>query len=234
MVLNIQIHPQKQISPMMFDEKSLNWLDIFSQWYMVLPLTVIIFRWKTFDIIHRRVSYYVFFNIGFAIVTKIFAELKINNYFLFYFASPLMLWFIYRIFEPSIGMFKMWIYIKMLVVGFAIFVLIDMIWIEDFLKIFPENIYPPQEIILLFIIYYYLYVFSKEARQDFSLLFISIGIGLYALIILFILIYNPYLGFVPNTLGYFIWAGIGSFAEILTNSFISYGLYIARPKSVNQ
>ena len=218
----------------MFDEKLLNWLDIFSQWYMILPLTVIIFKWKTFDTIHRRVAYYVFFNVGFAIITKIFAELKINNYFLFYLASPLLLWFIYRIFEPSIEMLSMWKYIRMLVIGFAVFVLIDMIWIEDFKKTFPENIYPPQEIILLFIIYYYLYIFSKEARQDFSLLFISIGIGLYALIILFILIYNPYLGFVPNTLGYFIWAGIGSFAEILTNSFISYGLYIARPKSINQ
>ena len=219
---------------MMFDEKLLNWLDVFSQWYMVLPLTIIVFRWKTYDKIHRRVVYYVFFNAGFAIVTKIFAELKINNYFLYYLASPLMLWFIYRIYEPSISGLKMWKYIKISVIVFAVFVLIDMIWIEDFKKIFPENIYPPQEIILLFIIYYYLYIFSREARRDFSLLLISIGIGVYALIILFILIYNPYLGFIPNTLGHFLWAGIGSFAEILTNSFISYGLYIAIPKSNNQ
>lgn len=104
-----------------------------------------------------------------------------------------------------------------------------MFWIEDLDK-FPNNVYPLQEIIVLMMVYFYFYIFSKEARQEFSALWVSLGIGLSALIILIILIYNPYLGFKPNTIGDFIWNGLGSFTTIISYSFVSYGLYIARPK----
>jgi hypothetical protein len=214
----------------MLETKLLYWLQIVSSWYILVPLALSIFRWKTHDVVRRRVAWFAVFNVCFTGITLLFEKLKINNLFMFYLASPLFLWVVYRIFEPLIGTYKIWQWIKYLVIGFAIFVVIDMFWIEDFRTKFPDNIYPAQEIIILLMVYYFLYIFSKEARQDFSSLWISIGIGISALLILISLIYNPYLGFKPNTFGYFVWVGLGSISDILSYSFITYGLYIARPK----
>jgi hypothetical protein len=172
----------------------------------------------------------VIFNISFTGLTTLLDKLEVNNLFVFYIASPIFLWVIYRIFEPLIGTYKIWNFIKWMVIGFTIFVIIDMLWIENYRTKFPNNVYPPQEIIVLLIVYYYLYIFSKEARQDFSTLWVTIGIGFSALITLIILLYFPFLGFKPNTLGDFIWNGLGSFSSIISYSFVSYGLYIAKPK----
>lgn len=218
----------------MIETKFLSWLQTFSSWYIILPLLIVIFRWNTHNVFTRRVAWYVIFNILFTITGTVLAELDINNLFIFYLASPMLLWIVFRIFEPLIGSYKFWRYIKVMVIIFTIFVLIDMFWIENFRTKFPNNIYPPQEVIALIIIYYYLFIFSKEARQDFSSLWVAIGIGISALITLVVLIYFPYLGFKPNTLGDFIWNGLGSFSSIISYSFVSYGLYIAKPKLSSQ
>lgn len=213
----------------MIETKILNLLYIVSQWYIVVPLFFIILRWNSHDNVRRRVAWYILFNISFVLITFLLAKFKINNLFIFYLTSPVFLWIVYKIFEPEIGKYKMWKFIQISLVGFFIFVFIDMFFIENYRTKFPDNIYPPQEVIILLIVYFYLYIFSREARKDFSLLWISIGIGVSALIMLIILIYTPTLGLSPNTLGYFINAGLSSFSEILSYSFIAYGLYIARP-----
>ena len=218
----------------MIETKFLSWLQTFSSWYISLPLLIVIFRWNTHDLFRRRVAWYVIFNIVFTVLTTVLDKIDINNLFVFYLASPVFLWIVYRIFEPLIGTYKIWNLIKLMVVGFSIFVLVDMFWIENFRTKFPNNVYPPQEVIILFIIYYLLYIFSKEARQDFSSLWVAIGIGISALITLIILLYFPFLGFKPNTLGDFIWNGLGSFSSIISYSFVSYGLYIAKSKLLNQ
>ena len=214
----------------MLETKILAWLQTISSWYILLPLIIVILRWKTHDIFRRRVAYYVIFNICFTSIGTILAELDINNLFLFYLGSPMLLWIVFSIYQSVIGEYKIWKFIMVLTIAFSVFVIVDMFWIEDFRTKFPNNVYPPQEVIELIIIYYYLYIFSKEARRDFSSLWISIGIGSSALIILIVLLYNPYLGYVPNTLGYFIWAGLGSFSSIISYSCVAYGLYIAQPK----
>lgn len=218
----------------MIETKFLSWLQIFSSWYIILPLILVILRWKTHEIFTRRVAWYVIFNILFTLTGTILAELNINNLFIFYLASPIFLWIVFKIFEPLIGSYKVWKYIKVMVIIFAFYVIIDMFWIENYKTKFPNNVYPPQEVIVLFIVYYYLYIFSKEARQDFSSLWITIGIGFSALITLIILLYFPFLGFKPNTLGGFIWNGLGAFSSIISYSFVSYGLYIAKPKLSSQ
>lgn len=210
----------------MLETELLAWLQTISSWYILLPLTLVVLRWKTHDVFRRWVAYYVIFNISFTIL----ATILYPNWYLFYLTPPIFLWIVYKMFDIMIGTYKLWKQISILTAGFAIFVLIDLFWIEGQNHQFPNNIYPLQEVIVLFIIYYYLYIFSKEARQDFSALWVSIGIGASALITLIVLLYFPYLGFKPNTLGYFIWAGLGSFSSILSYSFVTYGLYIARPK----
>ena len=214
----------------MLETKILAWLQTISSWYILLPLMIVILRWKTHDVFHRRVAYYVIFNICFTSIGTILAKLDINYLFLFYLASPMLLWIVFNIYQSVIGEYKIWKMITILTIAFSVFVVVDMFWIEDFRSKFPNNVYPPQEVIELIIIYYYLYIFSKEARRDFSSLWISIGIGSSALITLIVLLYNPYLGFVPNTLGYFIWAGLGSFSSIISYSCVAYGLHIAQPK----
>ena len=214
----------------MIETNFLSWLQTFSSWYIALPLLIIIIRWKTHDVFRRRVAFYVIFNILFTLITT----LVNHNIFMFYLASPIFLWIIFNIFATVLSEYKVWNFIKWLVIGFSIFAVIDMFWIEDYKNKFPDYIYPPQEIIVLFMVYYYLYIFSKEARQDFSALWISLGIGFSALVILIILLYNPYLGFKSNTFGDFIWSGLGSFATIISYSFVSYGLYIARTSLKNQ
>jgi hypothetical protein len=213
----------------MIETKLLAWLYVISQWYIIVPLFFVILRWKSHDTIRRRVAWYILFNIGFVLITMLLARLKINNLFIFYLTSPAFLWIVYKIFEPEIGGYKTWKFIQFILIGFTIFVLIDMFFIENYKTKFPDNIYPPQEVIILIIVYFYLYIFSKEARKDFSMLWISIGICVSALILLIILLYSPTLGLSPNTIGYFINAGLSSFSEILSYSFIAYGLYIARP-----
>lgn len=214
----------------MIETEFLAWLQTFSSWYIALPLIIIIIRWKTHDVFRRRVAFYVIFNISFTLITTVVS----HNIFMFYLASPIFLWIIYTIFSTVLSEYKVWNFIKWLVIGFSIFAIIDMFWIEDYKNKFPDYIYPPQEIIVLFMVYYYLYIFSKEARQDFSSLWISLGIGFSAMVILIILLYNPYLGFRSNTLGDFIWSGLGSLATIISYSFVSYGLYIAQPSLINQ
>jgi hypothetical protein len=218
----------------MIETKLLSWLQSFSSWYIILPLLIVLFRWNAHDVFRRRVAWYVIFNISFTGLTTLLDKLDVNNLFVFYLGSPIFLWVIFRIFEPLIGTYKIWNLIKWMVIGFALFVFIDMFWIENYITKFPNNVYPPQEVIVLFIVYYYLYIFSKEARQDFSSLWVTIGIGFSALITLIILLYFPFLGFKPNTLGDFIWNGLGSFSSIISYSFVSYGLYIAKPKLSSQ
>lgn len=214
----------------MIETQLLNWLSTIAQWYLIVPFILIVFRWKTFDVIRRRVSWYIVFNIVFAVGTFLLAKMKINNLFIFYLSSPAFVWMVFRIYEPTIGNYKFWKFILIILSAFAIFVLIDMFFIENYKTKFPTNIYPSQEIIILVIVYFYLYIFSKEARQDFSLLWITIGIGISALIILIIVLYYPDTGFTENTFGHFIWAGLGSMSDIISYSFVTYGLYIARPK----
>ena len=214
----------------MLETEILDWLQTISSWYIILPLIIVILRWKTHDVFRRRVAYYVIFNICFTSIGTILSKLNINYLFLFYLASPMLLWIVFSTYQSVIGEYKIWKLITILSIAFTVFVVIDMFFIEDFRNKFPNYVYPPQEIIELIIIYYYLYIFSKEARRDFSSLWISIGIGSSALITLIVLLYNPYLGFVPNTLGYFIWAGLGSFSSIISYSCVAYGLYIAQSK----
>jgi hypothetical protein len=217
----------------MIESQLLSWLSTIAQWYLIIPFFVILYRWKTFDFIRQKVSWYIFFNISFAILTLLLAKMRINNLFIFYLSSPAFVWMVFGIYELTIGNYKIWKYIKLILISFSIFVLIDMFFIENYRTKFPANIYPSQEIIILLICYYYIYIFSKEARRDFSLFWITIGIGISALIMLVIVIYYPDTGFVENTIGHFIWAGLGSMSDIISNSFITYGLYIARPKILN-
>jgi hypothetical protein len=217
----------------MIETQLLNWLNTVAQWYLIVPFLVIIIRWKTFDIVHQRVSWYIIFTIAFVIGTFLLAKLKVNNLFIFYLSAPAFVWMVFRIYEPTIGKYKLWKFITFILIAFAVFVVIDMFFIEDYKTKFPTNIYPSQEIIILLIVYYYLYIFSKEARREFSLLWITLGIGMSALIMLIIVLYYPDTGFIENTIGHFIWAGLGSMSDIVSYSFITYGLYTARPKSLN-
>jgi hypothetical protein len=217
----------------MIETQLLNWLNTIAQWFLIIPFTVIVLRWKTFDVIHRRISWYIIFNIAFVAGTYLMAKMKINNLFIFYLISPASVWMVLRVYEPTIGKYKFWKYIQIILIAFAIFVLIDMFFIENYKTKFPTNIYPSQEIIILIIVYYYLYIFSKEARLDFSLLWVTIGIGLSAIIMLIIVLYYPDTGFAENTIGHFIWSGLGSMSDIISYSFITYGLYIARSKLAN-
>jgi hypothetical protein len=217
----------------MIETQLLSWLSTIAQWYLTIPFILIIFRWKTFDVIRQRVSWYIIFNIVFAVGTLLMAKMKINNLFIFYLTSPAFVWVVFSIYEPTIGKYKIWKFIRILLITFAVFVLIDMFFIENYRTKFPTNIYPSQEVIILVICYYYLYIFSKEARRDFSLLWITVGIGISALIMLVIVLYYPDTGFVENTVGHFIWAGLGSISDIICYSFITYGLYCARPKLLN-
>lgn len=217
----------------MIETQLLNWLSIIAQWYLIIPFILIIFRWNTFDVIRWRVSWFIIFNIAFAVGTLLLAKMKINNLFLYYLASPAYIWMVYLIFEPTIGSYKIWKFISITLITFAVFVVIDMFFIENYKTKFPTNIYPSQEIIILLIVYCYLYIFSKEARRDFSLFWVTIGIGLSALIMLIIVLYYPDTGFTENTFGHFVWAGLGSMSDIISYSFITYGLYVARPKLAN-
>lgn len=217
----------------MIETQLLNWLNTIAQWYLIVPFLVIIIRWKTFDVIHRRVSWYIIFNIAFVVGTFVLAKMKINNLFIFYLSSPAFVWMVLRIYEPTIGKYKFWKFIKIILIAFAVFVVIDMFFIEDYKAKFPANIYPSQEIIIILIVYYYLYIFSKEARREFSLLWITVGIGLSALIMLIIVLYYPDTGFTENTIGHLIWAGLGSTSDIVSYSFVTYGLYSAFPKLSN-
>ncbi len=217
----------------MIETQLLNWLSIIAQWYLIIPLLVIIIRWKTFDVIRQRVSWYIIFNIVFAVSTFVLAKMKVNNLFIFYLSSPAFVWMVFYIYQLTIGNYKFWKFIKIFLIAFAVFVVIDMFFIENYRTKFPNNIYPSQEIIILLIVYYYLYIFSKEARRDFSLLWISVGIGISALILLIIVLYYPDTGFTENTVGHFIWAGLGSMSDIISYSFVTYGLYVARPKLLN-
>lgn len=217
----------------MIETQLLNWLNTIAQWYLIVPFLVIIIHWKTFDIVHRRVSWYIIFNIAFVVGTFVLAKMKINNLFIFYLSSPAFVWMVLRIYEPTIGKYKFWKFIKIILIAFAVFVVIDMFFIEDYKAKFPANIYPSQEIIIILIVYYYLYIFSKEARREFSLLWITVGIGLSALIMLIIVLYYPDTGFTENTIGHLIWAGLGSTSDIVSYSFVTYGLYSAFPKLSN-
>ncbi len=217
----------------MIGTKLLALLETIARWYLIIPLIVVILRWKSHDLIRRRVAWIIFFNIAFNIITYEMAMMKINNLFVFYLASPVFIWINYLVYQPVIGKYKLWKIIRLSIIIFSIFVVIDMFFIENYRTKSPDNIYPPQEIILLFMVYYYLYIFSKEARKDFSLLWISLGIGISAILLLIILIYLPTLSYEENTLGYYIYAGLGSFSDILSYSFIAYGLYIANPKLID-
>jgi len=215
----------------MIGNQILYWLNIVSSWYIILPISIVILRWTSHDAVRRRVAWYVIFNLGFTFFNYLLAYLDFSNIFLYYLASPMLLLFIYLIFNELLKGKGYWQYVKYLLITYILYVAIDMFWIEDFRK-FPENIYPIEKALIVFIVYYFLYFFSKEARRDFSSLWIALGIGINALLAFIILIYSPYLGFEDNTIGQFIWYGLGSLLTIISYSFIAYGLGI-HPKNLN-
>lgn len=218
----------------MIETQLLAILESIARWFLIMPLIIILFRWKSQDSIRRSVSWYILFNLFFNVVTYLMAMARINNLFIFYLASPGIVWIVYLIFKPAIGKYKPWRFIRFVTIIFTVFVVVDMFFIENYRTKSPDNIYPLQEIIILLMVYYYLYIFSKEARNDFSLLWISLGIGISAIFLLIILIYLPTLSHEENTLGYYIYAGLASFSDILSYSFITYGLYIASPKLLDK
>ena len=210
----------------MIDFQILEWLNLLSSWYILLPLGIVILRWASLDAVRRRVAWYVFFNLGFTLFGSLLVYLDYNNIFIFYLGSPLLLLFIYLIFDILLKEKKVWQYVKWLVISYTLFVAVDMFWIEGF-RNFPENIYLIEKAIIVFMAYYFLYFFSKEARQDFSSLWIAVGIGINALLSFIILFYSPHLGLKENTIGAFIWYGLGSSMSIISYSFVAYGLWTA-------
>ncbi len=207
----------------MIEYKLLEYLRAISSWYIILPLIIVAFRWKTHDTVRRWAAWYVIFNI---ILTAI-STILYPNWYIFYISSPIFVWIVYQFFQPLIAKYKVWQYIKWLVIAYSVFAMLDMFFIEW--GKFPKYIYPVQSLVILLMVYYFLYIFSIEARKDFSSLWISMGMGFSALIIFMVLVYFPSLGFKPNTFGYYIYMSMGAFSNIISYSCFSYGLYIAKP-----
>jgi hypothetical protein len=208
----------------------LEWLQLFSQAYIVLPLLLVISRWRSHDAFRRRVGWFILFNAAFPVLSWALFSLFDNNMPLFYLASPVLVMLIYRLFDvwPSTSATAFWKIIRGLVVAYCLFVVVDVIWLENPMTTFSTHIYPPEKLLIVLMAFYFLYQFSREAHTDFSSLWIGIGIGTNALFTLMILIYSPYLSLQANTIGFFMWYGLASFVSILTYSFYAYGLWIYR------
>ena len=105
-----------------------------------------------------------------------------------------------------------------------------MLWLENFRTDFPANIYPIEKAIIIFMAYYFLYRFSKTGGSDFSSFWIGLGIGINALFSFVLIVYTPHIGSEENTIGDFVWRGLGSIISLISYSFVTYGLWIAKPR----
>ncbi len=208
----------------------LEWLQLFSQAYILLPLLLVISRWRSHDAFRRRVGWFILFNAAFPVLSWALVSLFNKNIPLFYVASPLLVVLIYRLFNawPGTSAMAFWRVIRGLVVAYCLFVVVDMIWLENPMTTFSRHIYPPEKLLIVLMSFYFLYRFSRAAHTDFSSLWIGIGVGTNALLSLMILLYSPYLSLQPNTVGFYMWYGLASFVSILTYSFYAYGLWVYR------
>jgi hypothetical protein len=213
----------------MISKEILRWLGVVSSYYILLPFLVILFRWSTHDTIRRRVGWYVLFNLCFTVITFATARV-INNTFIFYLASPIYIFFVYRVYDAMVTHDQLWRFVRWGILAYFVFVVVDMIWLENFRTDFSANLYPIEKSIIIFMAYYFLYQFSKRAGTDFSALWIGLAIGINALFSLVVILYTPYIGFRENIISYFIWAGLGSIISIVSYSLITYGLWIAKPR----
>lgn len=213
----------------MLTAKTLQLLGIISMWYIIIPLSVVGLRWQTHDTIRRRVGWYVIFNAAFSLITALTAS-SMNNLIIFYLASPIYILLVYRIYEAMHGKNEQLRLTKWLVGIYCLFVIVDMIWIENVQKNFPSNIYPIEKGIIIFMAYYFLYRFSINGGSDFSSFWIALAIGLNALFSLVLIVYTPYIGWQENTIGYFVWYGLGSIISLISYTMVTYGLWIAKPR----
>jgi hypothetical protein len=210
----------------------LYWLGLVSSYYILLPLLLVGLRWRVHDTVRRRVAWYVIFNLSFTVLTRVTAGL-FDNIFLFYLASPVYLTLVWRIYDALVKPTQVWRVVSWLIGTYWVFVAIDMIWLENFRVDFSKNIYPVEKSLIVFMAYYFLYQFSRESRADFSSLWIGLGIGINALLSLVSVVYMPYVGgWDDNTIGNFIWNGLGSIITLVSYSFVAYGLWIAKPALV--
>lgn len=219
----------------MISHSLLYWLGLLSSAYILVPLLLVTRWWQGHDAVRRRVGWYIIFNATFSLLTFALAPLMSSNLVLFYLASPLYIVLVYRIFDALVVRNAtptpvFWQVIRGLVVAYCFFVAVDMIWLENVEKEFSKNIYPPEKALIVSMSFYFLYRFSREARSDFSSLWIGLGIGINALLSLIILVYSPYISLQPNTLGDFVWSGLGSIITVISYSFVTYGLWIGRSR----
>jgi hypothetical protein len=219
--------------------ETLHWLGLFASAYILMPLCLTWLRWRSHDRIRRQVRWYVLFNALFTITSFSLAKLDRsgNNLLLFYVASPLLVVLVYRIYDAMVlakqtTVPTVWWVVRGLVVAYCLFVVVDMIWLEDPTRQISKIIYPPEKALIVTMAFYFLYRFSSEARSDFSSLWIGAGIGLNALLNLVILFYSPHIGMLPGSVGYFLWWGLGSIVTLTSYSMIAYGLWIFKPRRV--
>jgi hypothetical protein len=214
---------------------TLYWLGLSAATYILLPLLLILVQWRVHDRIRRRVGWYVLFNATFSVVS--YSGL-IRSPLLFYAASPVLVVLVYRIYDAMVlgtsaaVVPRFWQVVRGLVVAYCLFVLVDMIWLEDVSKGISKIIYPPEKALIVTMAFYFLYRFSSEAHTDFSSLWIGFGIGLNALLNLVILFYSPHIGLRDGTVGYFLWWGLGSIVTLTSYSMLAYGLWIYKPRRV--
>lgn len=211
----------------------LKWLQIISSWYILIPLGIVILRWTVHDTIRRRVGWYVVFNFFFTAVTYTTAFL-IKNVFIFYLASPIYIYLVYRVYDAMVATTEPWKIVRWLIVAYCVFVGIDMLWLENIRAEFPSNIYPAEKAIIVLMAYYFLYRFSKTGNTDYSAFLIGLGIGINALFSFVHIVFasyvdHPSLLAEKNTIGYFMWFGVGPMFSLISYSFVTYGLWIAKP-----
>jgi hypothetical protein len=219
----------------MLTNTTLKLLGQFASAYILLPLLLVLLGWRSHDHIRRQVRWYVLFNAAFSLLARLSLLLMARNTPLFYAASPVLVVLVYRVYDamvtsPALPVPLFWRVVRGLVVVYCVFVVVDMLWLEDALKGISRLIYPPEKTLIVTMAFYFLYRFSSEARTDFSSLWIGFGIGLNALLTLIILFYSPHIGLRAGTVGYFIWWGLGSIVTLISYSMIAYGLWIYRPR----
>lgn len=212
----------------MLSNNTLFWLGVVSSWYIVVPLLMVVVRWSAHDAIRRRVAWYVLFNASFTALT--YSTFRVmDNIFIFYIASPIYIILVYRVYDAMVPKDGFWRMVGWVIMAYCLFVGFDMLWLENFRTDFPANLYPAEKSIIISMAYYFLYRFSKTGSSDFSALCIGLGIGINALFSLVLIVYTPYIGAEENTIGYFVWHGLGSIISIISYSLVAYGLWIAKP-----
>lgn len=215
----------------MLTTRVLQILGTISMWYIIIPLSVVFLRWQMHDTIRRRVGWYVIFNAAFSLLTALTAS-SMNNLIIFYLASPVYVLLVYRVYEAMYGEKGQLRMTTWLIIAYCVFVVIDMTWIENVQKNFPAIIYPIEKGIIIFMAYYFLYCFSVNGGSDFSAFWIGLSIGINALFSLVLIVYTPYIGWEENTIGFFVWYGLGSIISLISYSMVTYGLWIAKPRYV--